>query len=229
MNRRQFSKTKNKQVWGKQNPEEGDEKDSLQKEIEEKKKYKKILRPNFELSGLLREDFTTSQGLSSKYQEPSGARDPTEKWQLVLFEGEEITRVYSLTQSHYILGKDRMQVDIPLEDASCEDLHAVIQFKVNQKKTKIKREQQRKIQESRIQQKKITSILTSIQNDIETQDIEAVTPYLIDLATPGGSFVNGEKIENSTYFELLSQDKIKFAQCTTEFTLLNADEINLEN
>ncbi|KIY95804.1 smad nuclear-interacting protein 1 [Monoraphidium neglectum] len=50
---------------------------------------------------------------------------------------------------------------------------------------------------------------------------KVVVPYIIDLETVNGTFVNGERIEASRYVELLERDVIKFGLSSREYVLLN--------
>ena len=61
-----------------------------------------------------------------------------------------------------------------------------------------------------------------------TQKIEAderttrlVRPYLMDLNSTNGSFVNGSKIEPQRYVELLEKDVIRFGYSSREYVLLH--------
>lgn len=66
-------------------------------------------------------------------------------------------------------------------------------------------------------------------------------PYLIDLDSSNGTFLNGSKIDSSRYYELREKDVIKFGYSTREYVLMhdqldtgkfgseNEDEINKED
>jgi len=55
------------------------------------------------------------------------------------------------------------------------------------------------------------------------QETTLVRPYLIDLGSTNGSFVNGEQIEPQRYVELLEKDVVRFGYSSREFVVLNAD------
>lgn len=50
--------------------------------------------------------------------------------------------------------------------------------------------------------------------------IEKIRPYLIDLGSTNGTFLNGEKLESERYYELLENDVVKFGNSSREFVLL---------
>ena len=49
---------------------------------------------------------------------------------------------------------------------------------------------------------------------------QIIKPYLIDLETTNGTFLNGKQIEAAHYIELLSNDVLKFGQSNREFVLM---------
>lgn len=91
--------------------------------------------PNFNLSGALAKDTNTFKGVVIKYNEPSEAQRPNERWFLYPFKGEEsLEKIPIYRQSAYLLGRDRAIADIPIDHPSCSKQHAAIQFrKVNGK------------------------------------------------------------------------------------------------
>lgn len=127
-----------------------------------------------------------------KYHEPPEARKPTNKhWRLYVFKGPEQLDLFHIhRQSAYLLGRDRQVVDIPLDHPSSSKQHAVIQFR------------------------QVSSI-----NDLGDSKT-TVKPYLIDLDSANGTFVNGDKIPASRYFELQEGDVIKFGGSTRDFVLI---------
>lgn len=50
-----------------------------------------------------------------------------------------------------------------------------------------------------------------------------VKPYIMDLKSTNGTFLNDEKIKSSRYIELKHQDVLKFGFSSREYVLLNAD------
>ena len=48
-------------------------------------------------------------------------------------------------------------------------------------------------------------------------------PYLMDLESTNGSFINGVRIDSARYYQLKKGDVLKFGQSTREYVLLTAD------
>lgn len=48
-----------------------------------------------------------------------------------------------------------------------------------------------------------------------------IRPYLIDLESANGTFINNKKIEPKKYVELLERDVIKFGFSSREYVLLH--------
>lgn len=49
----------------------------------------------------------------------------------------------------------------------------------------------------------------------------AVRPYLMDLGSTNGTFINGERLESQRYYELLEQDTIRVGNSSREYVLLH--------
>lgn len=50
-----------------------------------------------------------------------------------------------------------------------------------------------------------------------------IKPYLMDLESTNGTFLNGEQIEPARYYELLPSDVIKFGKSTREYVVMRED------
>ena len=147
---------------------------------------------NFGLSGKLLEDTNTVNGVVVKYSEPQEARKPRTKWRLYVFKGnEELPILYIHRQSAYLLGRDRKVADIPLDHPSCSKQHAVLQYR-----------------------------LVDFTRPDGTRG-RRVTPYVIDLESANGTFVNNQKIEPRKYVQVLEKDVLKFGFSSREYVLLH--------
>merc|ERR1711990_862214 len=142
---------------------------------------------NLGLSGALTADANTVGGTVVKYSEPPEARKPWRKWRLYVFKGnEELPILYIHRQSAYLLGRDRKVADIPLDHPSCSKQHAALQYRL--------------VDYSRPDGSKS----------------RRVTPYVIDLNSANGTYVNNQKIESQKYVQLLEKDVLKFGFSSRE-------------
>jgi len=148
--------------------------------------------PNMALSGKLMEDTNVFNGVTVKYSEPPEAKKPKRRWRFYVFKGEETMPVLHLhRQSAYLLGKDRKVADIPIDHPSCSRQHAVLQYRC--------------IPGSSADGQKITRVL----------------PYIIDLESSNGTFLNNKKIDPKRYMELREKDVLKFGFSSREYVLLH--------
>ncbi|XP_034029990.1 smad nuclear-interacting protein 1 [Thalassophryne amazonica] len=149
-------------------------------------------KPNFELSGTLTEDTNTFRGVVIKYNEPPEARIPKRRWRLYPFKNDEpLPVMYIHRQSAYLLGRQRRIADIPIDHPSCSKQHAVFQYR-----------------------------LVEITRADGTTG-RRVKPYIIDLGSGNGTFLNNQRIESQRYYELKEKDVLKFGFSSREYVLLH--------
>ncbi|KAL3882817.1 hypothetical protein ACJMK2_029123 [Sinanodonta woodiana] len=149
-------------------------------------------KPNFQLSGKLTEDTNTFRGVVIKYNEPPEARKPKKRWRLYPFKNDDALQLLHIhRQSAYLIGRDRLVADIPVDHPSCSKQHAVLQYRM----VDLKRE--------------------------DGTVGKRVAPYIIDLDSSNGTYVNNEKIEPRRYVELFERDVIKFGYSSREYVLLH--------
>lgn len=168
-------------LWGKKTDEEEEIVDDTEPE------------PDFGLSGALAAETNTVNGVTLKYNEPPERETPSSKWRLYVFKSgkplDEPLLIYK--QSCYLFGRDRRVADIPIDHPSCSLQHAVLQYRLTEKK-----------------------------NDKDGVGQPSVRPYLIDLGSTNGTFVNGDRLEAERYYELLPKDVLTFGSSTREYVLL---------
>lgn len=167
-------------------------------EYEEEKAPEEVVekeKANFGLTGNLSKDVNTGNivnGVVMKWSEPLDASKPDKQWRLYVFKEEKLVETLHLhRQSSYLIGRDNRVADIIVAHPSCSKQHAVIQYR------KVKR---------RDQFGEITEI---------------IKPYLMDLQSAQRTFVNGDAIDDSRYFELREKDCIKFGASTREYVFLH--------
>ncbi|XP_072249937.1 smad nuclear-interacting protein 1 [Leuresthes tenuis] len=149
-------------------------------------------KPNFELSGALTEDTNTFRGVVIKYNEPPEARIPKRRWRLYPFKNDEpLPVMYIHRQSAYLLGRQRKIADIPIDHPSCSKQHAVFQYR----------------------------LVEFTRADGTTG--RRVRPYIIDLGSGNGTYLNNQRIETQRYYELKEKDVLKFGFSSREYVLLH--------
>ncbi|KDQ62531.1 hypothetical protein JAAARDRAFT_122246 [Jaapia argillacea MUCL 33604] len=165
----------------------------------EAEKEKDKAKPNFGASGLLAaatKSIQHADGTSTvlKYHEPPEARKPPLGWRLYVFKGsEQIDLLHIHRQSAYLIGRDRLVADIPVEHPSCSKQHAVIQYR------------------------------QVVEKNEYGESKQAIKPFIIDLESTNGTFVGDSQIPTSRYYELRPGDVIKFGESAREYVLLHDD------
>ncbi|XP_033740142.1 smad nuclear interacting protein 1-like [Pecten maximus] len=149
-------------------------------------------QPDFKLSGKLTEDTNTYRGVVIKYNQPPEARKPKKRWRLYPFKGDEALPVLHIHRmSAYLMGRDRLVVDIPTDHPSCSKQHAVLQYR-----------------------------LVNFEREDGTTG-RKVAPYIIDLDSSNGTYVNNQRIDPQRYVELFEKDMLKFGFSSREYVLLH--------
>ena len=147
---------------------------------------------NFALSGKLTAETNTYRGVVIMYSEPPEAKIPKTRWRLYPFkENESLSTLYIHRQSAYLIGRDRRIVDIPIDHPSCSKQHSVLQYRLVQ------------------YEKKDGSVGRRVR------------PYIIDLNSINGTFVNNQRIESARYVELKEKDVLKFGFSSREYVVLH--------
>lgn len=172
-----------------------------QKNENEEEEPKEKEQPNFGLSGKLTEEANTFRGVVIKYSEPPEARKPNKiRWRLYPFKGEEALPVMFVhRQSAFLLGRERKIADIPIDHPSCSKQHAVLQYRL---------------------------VPYTRQDGSKGRRIK---PYIIDLESANGTFVNGKQIDPKRYVELFEKDVLKFGFSSREYVLLHDESKGIED
>ncbi|KAF9587777.1 hypothetical protein IFM89_005652 [Coptis chinensis] len=155
---------------------------AMMKAAEEALDAKKKQEPSFELSGKLAAETNRVKGVTLLFNEPSDARKPDIRWRLYVFKAGEVLNepLYIHRQTCYLFGRERRVADVPTDHPSCSKQHAVIQFR-------------------QVEKEQPDGMLK-----------KQVRPYLMDLGSTNGTFLNENRIEPERYYELFERDTIKF-------------------
>jgi len=149
-------------------------------------------KPNLGLSGALTADTNTYKGVVIKYSEPPEAKIPKKRWRFYPFKGDELLKIiYLHRQSAYLVGRLTHVCEIPVEHPSCSKQHAAVQFRAV----------------------KITKP--------SGRDVISVRPYIIDLESSNGTYLNNTRLEPKRYYEMREKDVVKFGYSTREYVLLH--------
>mmetsp|Transcript_5184 Transcript_5184/g.10262 ORF Transcript_5184/g.10262 Transcript_5184/m.10262 type:complete len:242 (+) Transcript_5184:118-843(+) len=148
--------------------------------------------PDFGLSGALAKETNTVDGVVLKYNEPPEASLPSKKWRLYIFkDGKPFDEPLMLhKQTAFLFGRDRRVTDVPTDHPSCSLQHAVVQYRTTEKTGK------------------------------DGLSRRSVRPYIIDLGSTNGTFLNGERIESERYYELFPKDVLTFGNSSREYVLV---------
>ncbi|KAL7072291.1 hypothetical protein ACQ4LE_008527 [Meloidogyne hapla] len=162
----------------------------------QKKKEEEREKPSFEPSGKLAADTNTFKGVVVKYNEPPEAKIPKLRWRIYPFKGEEsLPVIYVHRQSAYLIGRDHKVVDFPIDHPSCSKQHAALQYR------------------------------SMPFERIDGSKGRRTRPYIIDLGSGNGTFLNGERIEPQRYYQLKEKDVLKFGFSSREYVMLHEQSL----
>ncbi|OVA19169.1 Forkhead-associated (FHA) domain [Macleaya cordata] len=154
-------------------------------------------QPSFELSRKLAAETNRVKGVTLLFTEPPDARKPNVRWRLYVFKAGKVLNepLYIHRQSCYLFGRERRVADIPTDHPLCSKQHAVIQF--------------RQVEKQQLDDHGMLS------------DQQVIRPYLMDLGSTNGTFINDNRVEPQRYYELIEKDTIKFGNSSREYVILH--------
>ncbi|KZV30102.1 FHA domain-containing protein DDL [Dorcoceras hygrometricum] len=152
-----------------------------------------VQKPSFELSGKLAAETNRFRGITLLFNEAPDARKPDIRWRLYVFKGGELLNepLHVHRQSCYLFGRERKVADIPTDHPSCSKQHAVLQHR-------------------QVEQENPDGTMS-----------RKVRPYVMDLGSTNGTFINDNQIEPQRYYELFEKDTLKFGNSSREYVLLH--------
>jgi smad nuclear-interacting protein 1 len=86
-----------------------------------------------------------------------------------------------------------------VDHTSCSKQHAVIQFRQVSSKNEF------------------GDVSKIIKYVVYTKEVIDARPYVIDLESTNGTILNGEKLDSRRYFEIRTEDMIKFGESSREY------------
>ncbi|XP_071693224.1 uncharacterized protein [Rutidosis leptorrhynchoides] len=99
--------------------------------------------------------------------------------------------LYVHRQTCYLFGRERRVADIPTDHPSCSKQHAVLQYR-------------------QVEKEQPDGMLA-----------KEVRPYIMDLGSTNGTFINENRIEPERYYELMEKDTLKFGNSSREYVMLH--------
>jgi len=167
-------------------------------EAEESPKEKE--KPNFALSGALAKGDTAGtgggavyKGVALKFSEPPEARAPNKLWRLYVYKGDEQIETLHINKQSAYL----IGRNDEIADIALQHPSISSQHAV--------------IQYRALPDKNHPEHKLNCQ------------PYLLDLESTNGSFINGVRVDAARYYQLKKGDVLKFGASTREYVLLSAD------
>jgi smad nuclear-interacting protein 1 len=159
-------------------------------------------KPNFGLSGALAKDISRTgtaggsrmyKGVLLKFQEPPEARAPVKQWRLYVYKNDQLEQTLHISkQSAYLIGRSPDICDILTAHPSCSTQHAVLQYRA----------------------------LPVPNKDESGGTVLHCQPYLLDLESTNGTFINGVRLDAARYYQCKPKDVLKFGASTREYVLL---------
>lgn len=155
---------------------------------------------------------SSTHKVTLKYNEPPDARKPpsSARWRLFIFKGDDtLGNIQLSTQSCWLIGREAAVADLLIEHPSASKQHAVIQFRYVEKA-----EEKGEMG--------VDDFLAEFGDEgaIKKKVKGKVLPYLLDLESANGTYLDGEKIEPRRFVELREKDMVKFGLSEREYVLM---------
>ena len=152
-------------------------------------------KPDFGLSGALAKDENTGnvyKGHVLKWTEPDDARKPVDRWRIYEYKNGEQVKVLHIHRQSAFL------VGRIKDIADILTMHPSCsgQHAVLQFRLKV------------------------LKDDLD--EVRVVLPYVMDLESTNGTFLNGERLAPARYVELREKDMLKFGSSSREYVLIRA-------
>ena len=152
-------------------------------------------KPDFGLSGALAKDENTGnvyKGHVLKWTEPDDARKPVDRWRIYEYKNGEQVKVLHIHRQSAFL------IGRIKDIADILTMHPSCsgQHAVVQFRLKV------------------------LKDDLD--EVRVILPYVMDLESTNGTFLNGERLAPARYVELREKDMLKFGSSSREYVLIRA-------
>jgi len=150
-------------------------------------------------------------GISLQYTEVSEGCMPTHKWRWYVFkntEGEAVDTLHLHRQSYYLIGRDERVCDIICRHPSISKQHGVLQYRMVDELVS-----------------KNNTDKDSIEGNYQDVTRKVRKPYLMDLNSSHGTYINGMKLEGMRFYELLNKDIVKLGLSSRTYVMINEDTV----
>ncbi|KAI9269052.1 SMAD/FHA domain-containing protein [Phascolomyces articulosus] len=148
--------------------------------------------PNFGLSGKLAAETNTVKGVELKYNEPAEAAKPKMKWRLYVFKGDQQIDLLHIHRQSAFL----FGRDRVVADIPIDHPSCSKQHAVLQ--------------------------FRLVPDPEDNNKSQVVKPFIIDLESTNGTFLNGDQIPSTRFVEMRMKDVLKFGESTREYVLLHS-------
>ena len=152
-------------------------------------------KPDFGLSGALAKDENTGnvyKGHVLKWTEPDDARKPVDRWRIYEYKNGEQVKILHIHRQSAFL------IGRIKDIADILTMHPSCsgQHAVLQFRLKV------------------------LKDDLD--EVRVILPYVMDLESTNGTFLNGERLAPARYVELREKDMLKFGSSSREYVLIRA-------
>ena len=130
-------------------------------------------------------------------------------------DGKEVDSFTLDGGSWFLVGRDRSVSDVPVDHGSCSKQHAVVQFRQVSAKDRHGEST-----------KEVKYFLRPLAFRFHCGMWLMYRPYLIDLESTNGTVLNGERIEERRYYEIRSEDMVKFGESTREYVFIKDPSVS---
>jgi smad nuclear-interacting protein 1 len=143
----------------------------------------------------------TFNGVQLRWSEPADACQPSRRWLLFPFKPDGASDgapVPLARQSAFLVGRDKRVADVWVDEVSVSGQHAVVQFRA----------------------------VPAAPADFGAAPAagappRVVRPYVMDLESTNGTWLNGTRLEPARYVELRARDVLRFGASPRELVLMH--------